>query len=90
MNRFRTDTQKPIPVLRMSPQLERAQVERLRHLRATRDPAAAAAALEALERAAASSGSQPAVRQRLSRANATSPVSISAWFWAPSAKDTGS
>ena len=56
VNRFRTDTQKPIPVLRMSPQLESAQVERLRHLRATRDPAAAAAALEALERAAASSG----------------------------------
>ncbi len=56
VNRFRTDTQKPIPVLRMDPQLESAQVERLRHLRATRAPAAAAAALEALERAAASSG----------------------------------
>ena len=55
VNRFRTDTQKPIPVLRMGPQLESTQVERLRHLRATRDPAAAAAALEALERAAASS-----------------------------------
>ena len=55
VNRFRTNTQKPISVLRVDPQLESEQVERLRRLRATRDPAAAAAALEALERAATSS-----------------------------------
>ena len=55
VNRFRTNTQKPISVLRVDPQLESEQVERLRRLRATRDPAAAAVALEALERAATSS-----------------------------------
>ena len=55
VNRFCTDTQKAISVLRVDPQLESAQVERLREVRATRDPASAAAALQALERAAASS-----------------------------------
>ena len=55
VNRFRTNTEKPISVLRVDPQLESEQVERLRRLRATRDPAAATAALEALERAATSS-----------------------------------
>ena len=55
VNRFRTDTEKPISVLRVDPQLESEQVERLRRLRATRDPTAATAALEALERAASSS-----------------------------------
>ncbi len=55
VNRFRTNTEKPVPVLRVDPQLESEQVERLRRLRATRDPAAAMAALEVLERAATSS-----------------------------------
>ena len=55
VNRFRTDTEKPISVLRVDPQLESEQVERLRRLRATRDPTAATAALKALERAATSS-----------------------------------
>ena len=55
VNRFRTNTEKPVPVLRVDPQLESEQVERLRRLRATRDPAAATAALEVLERAATSS-----------------------------------
>ena len=54
VNRFCTDTQSPISVLRVDPQLESAQVERLRRVRATRDPAAAAAALQALEQAAGS------------------------------------
>ncbi len=55
VNRFQSEKETPIPLLRVDPELERAQVERLRQVRATRNAAAANAALEALERAAATS-----------------------------------
>ncbi len=42
----------PVPVLKVDPSIERAQVERLRALRAKRDPAPHAAALAKIERAA--------------------------------------
>ncbi len=54
VNRFAAEAETPIPVLQVDPQLEAAQVERLRRVRAARDDAAAASALQALERAAAS------------------------------------
>ena len=42
VNRFRTEQEEPIPILRIDPAIEREQVERLRALRARRDAAGAA------------------------------------------------
>jgi methylmalonyl-CoA mutase, N-terminal domain len=42
VNQFVAEKEIPIPILRIDPELERAQVERVRSLRARRDPAAAA------------------------------------------------
>jgi methylmalonyl-CoA mutase, N-terminal domain len=57
VNRFRQeDEEPPGDILRIDPGLERAQVERVRALRARRDPAAWQAALGALEQAARGSG----------------------------------
>jgi methylmalonyl-CoA mutase N-terminal domain/subunit len=57
VNRFQEDAeQAPADILRIDPQLERAQVERVRALRARRDAAAWQAALDALERRARSGG----------------------------------
>jgi methylmalonyl-CoA mutase N-terminal domain/subunit len=52
VNRYRTDDEEPIPILRIDPALEPAQIERVRALRAARDAGAAASALAALETAA--------------------------------------
>ncbi len=52
VNRFRAENEVSIPLLRIDPQLEASQVERLRRVRAQRDPAAASAALSRLESAA--------------------------------------
>jgi methylmalonyl-CoA mutase N-terminal domain/subunit len=52
VNKFQVEEEAPIPVLRIDPELERAQVERLRAMRARRDARAAAAALDAIESAA--------------------------------------
>ncbi len=52
VNRFQMDEDHHIPILRVDPEIERGQVERLRSLRDRRDAAAAEKALEALERAA--------------------------------------
>jgi methylmalonyl-CoA mutase N-terminal domain/subunit len=52
VNRFRQDEAQRIPVLRVDPALEPAQVERLRGFRAERDAAAVAAARAALHAAA--------------------------------------
>jgi len=49
VNRFTTEGDKPIPILRIDPEIERAQVERLRRLRASRDAAAVEAALAEVE-----------------------------------------
>ncbi|HEX6737476.1 MAG TPA: methylmalonyl-CoA mutase family protein, partial [Vicinamibacteria bacterium] len=50
VNRFQEEASgPPADILRIDPGLERAQVERLRALRARRDPAAWGAALQALE-----------------------------------------
>ncbi len=51
MNRFQQE-EKPIPAFRLDPALERAQVERLRALRTSRNGPAVNASLDALERAA--------------------------------------
>jgi methylmalonyl-CoA mutase N-terminal domain/subunit len=55
VNRFTTEEERPIPLLRIDPAIEREQVERLRALRARRDKAKAQAAIAEVERRAASS-----------------------------------
>jgi len=55
VNQFVTEEQKPIPILRIDPEIERTQVERVRALRARRDAAKVKAALAEVERRAASS-----------------------------------
>jgi methylmalonyl-CoA mutase N-terminal domain/subunit len=52
VNRFRMDEDHKIPTFRLDPALEKAQVERLRQVRAGRDSALAAEALDKLEQAA--------------------------------------
>jgi len=52
MNRFQTENDPPIPLLRIDPEIERTQVERLRALRARRDSAKTAAAIAEVERRA--------------------------------------
>ena len=54
VNRFRMDGESPIPTFRLDPAIERAQVERLRELRASRGQAGVLQALERLEQAARS------------------------------------
>jgi len=51
VNEFTVAEEPPIPILRIDPEVERAQVERLRRVRAGRDPRAVRRALEALQRA---------------------------------------
>jgi methylmalonyl-CoA mutase N-terminal domain/subunit len=48
VNRFQTDEKEPIPILRVDDQIERDQVERVKAVRAKRDPAAAEKAITAL------------------------------------------
>ncbi len=55
INRYQTEEREPVPTFRLDPALEREQVERVRALRASRDQAAAGAALDRLERAAGGS-----------------------------------
>jgi methylmalonyl-CoA mutase, N-terminal domain len=52
VNRFQAETEKPIPMLRIDPEIEREQVVRLNALRAKRDAAKAKAALAEVERRA--------------------------------------
>ncbi len=52
VNRFTSEAEKPIPTLRLDPEIERSQVGRLKALRARRDPAKARAALAEVERRA--------------------------------------
>ena len=52
VNRFQIDEEHAIPIQRIDPEIERAQVERVRALRARRDATAWAATLDALETAA--------------------------------------
>jgi methylmalonyl-CoA mutase N-terminal domain/subunit len=52
MNQFQAAQDSPIPLLRIDPEIERAQVERLRALRARRDAAKTAAAIAEVERRA--------------------------------------
>jgi methylmalonyl-CoA mutase N-terminal domain/subunit len=54
VNRFTSDEERPITLLRVDPEIERAQVERVRALRARRDNAKAQAAVAEVERRAAS------------------------------------
>jgi methylmalonyl-CoA mutase N-terminal domain/subunit len=54
VNRFQIKEETAIPILKIDPAFERAQVERLRKTRARRDAAAAVAALNEVERAARS------------------------------------
>jgi methylmalonyl-CoA mutase, N-terminal domain len=49
VNRFRTDAEPAIPLMRLDPAIEREQIERLAALRARRDSGRAAAALAAVE-----------------------------------------
>ncbi len=52
VNRFQVEEENAIPILKIDPELERAQVARLRAMRARRDNDAVAAALAAIETAA--------------------------------------
>ncbi len=52
VNRFQIEEEQPVPVLRIDPALEQAQVERLRALRERRDSESVTAALKKLEQAA--------------------------------------
>jgi methylmalonyl-CoA mutase N-terminal domain/subunit len=52
LNRFQTEEETSIPILRVDPAIEQAQVERVRAVRARRDAEAAEAALVRLEEAA--------------------------------------
>jgi len=52
VNRFASPSEKPIPVLRIDPRIERAQVERLGRLRARREKGQVQAALAEVERRA--------------------------------------
>ncbi len=54
VNRFVSDSEAPIPTLRVDPELERAQVERVRALRARRDSSRALEAVAEIERRARS------------------------------------
>ncbi len=54
VNRFVVPEERPIPVLRIDPEIERAQVEFLRRIKAERDAAAVSRALAELEEAARS------------------------------------
>jgi methylmalonyl-CoA mutase, N-terminal domain len=54
VNRFTVDEEKPIPIQRIDESLERKQVERLRALRARRDPSLWQTALQQIESAARS------------------------------------
>ncbi len=53
VNRYQLEQERPIPILKIDPALERKQVERVRSLRAARDSAAAESRLAALRDAAA-------------------------------------
>jgi methylmalonyl-CoA mutase N-terminal domain/subunit len=52
VNRFQTDDEKPIPTLRIDPEIERTQIARLNSLRARRDTNKAQSALAEIERRA--------------------------------------
>jgi methylmalonyl-CoA mutase, N-terminal domain len=52
VNRFQSDSEQPIPTLRIDTEIERSQVARLNALRARRDAAKSGAALEEVERRA--------------------------------------
>jgi methylmalonyl-CoA mutase N-terminal domain/subunit len=53
VNRFQAEEEKPIPTLRIDPEIERAQITRLQAMRARRDTARAHAALAEVQRRAA-------------------------------------
>src|SRR6266850_1693165 len=55
VNRFVSDEEVAIPVLKIDPEIERRQIERIQAVRARRDPAAHARAMEALRDACMSS-----------------------------------
>jgi methylmalonyl-CoA mutase, N-terminal domain len=62
VNEFVAPEDRPIPLLRIDPAVERRQIERLRRVRATRDQAAARRALDALRRVTEQGGNtMPAI-----------------------------
>ena len=56
VNRYQVEENSAVPTFRLDPELERAQVERLREVRAARDRETAAVKLDGLERAARGTG----------------------------------
>jgi methylmalonyl-CoA mutase, N-terminal domain len=62
VNRYRTERQEPIPILRIDPAIEQEQVERVRALRARRDAARANKAIDEVEsRARSGENLMPAI-----------------------------
>jgi methylmalonyl-CoA mutase, N-terminal domain len=71
VNRYESEESSPLPLLRIDPEIERAQVERLRKLRARRDAARVAALLQEVEATARSERNlMPAILEAV-KANAT-------------------
>ncbi len=71
VNRYKDSASPSLPILRIDPAIERAQVERLRQLRARRDPSRVARALAQVEEAARSEANlMPAILEAV-RAYAT-------------------
>ncbi len=71
VNAFQLDQEKPVPLLHMDEALERKQVERLRALRAKREPARCQAALKQVEETARATGNlMPTIIEAV-EANAT-------------------
>ena len=52
VNKFQVEEERPIPILRIDPEIERSQIARLQALRARRDAAKARSAVEEVERRA--------------------------------------
>jgi methylmalonyl-CoA mutase N-terminal domain/subunit len=61
VNAFELDEEKTIPLQRIDESLERKQVDRLRALRARRDPAKWQAALKAVEKTASAGNLMPVI-----------------------------
>jgi methylmalonyl-CoA mutase N-terminal domain/subunit len=76
VNRYGIDTEPQIPVLSVDPSLERAQIERLRRWRSSRDAAAVSSALDVVEKTARGPENLlPAMREALVRGATVGEVS---------------
>jgi methylmalonyl-CoA mutase N-terminal domain/subunit len=71
VNQFQVEHEPPVPVMKVNPEVERAQVERVQALRARRDATAHAKAIAALQQTAAQGGELMPAIVDCARADAT-------------------